>query len=133
MVTNVYVTSIGGGGGGSSSSPDVTPTKGSATSVPPNAETTVVSRTVPPTFTYKLHGVVVTGNAAAEWIVYGDATEVFRFRTASTERGAPRTWGNGIPFAAGVVVAIKVVHMESDTLGGSTNRNFHATLLGRDV
>lgn len=122
-----------GGGGGSPAAPDVTPIRGTASAVPPNAETTVVSHIVPGGFTYKLHGVVATGNAAAEWVLYDDLTEVFRFRTSPADRGAPRLWMNGIPFAATHTVALKVVHLEDDTINGSTNRTFHAALLGRDA
>jgi hypothetical protein len=121
------------GGGGGTTIPDVNPTRGAATSVPPNAETTVVSHAVPGGFTYKLHGIVATGNAPAEWVLYDDAVEVFRFRTSPADRGTPRLWMNGLPFAATHTVALKVVHLEGDTIGGSTSRSFYATLLGRDA
>lgn len=117
----------GGGGGGSTTLPDATPTHGSAASVPTNAETTVVSRVVPPGFTYKLTGVIVTGSADGEWIVYDNATEVYRSRTSGAERGKEILHGNALPFVAGHTVAVKVIHQETST------QNFYGSLLGYDA
>jgi ribosome-associated protein YbcJ (S4-like RNA binding protein) len=125
MVASLYGFS-GGGGGGTASLPDVTPTHGQVTSVPTQAETTVVSRVVPVGYAYKLRGIVVTGSAAAEWIVYDNATEVYRTRTSESERGKEILSGNAIPFVAGHTCAVKAVHTEV------ASQNFYGTLLGND-
>lgn len=114
-----------GGGGGSSVPPDITATHGSAASVPQNAETTVVSMVVSPGYTFKLYGVIATGSADAEWIVYDNSTEVWRSRTSNGDRGL-EIMHNPIPIAAGHTVSLKAVHQEA------SSQNFYGSLLGRN-
>jgi hypothetical protein len=121
-----------GGGGGTSSAPDVQTTRGQATSVPINAETTVVQRVVPLGYTMKLHGLVPSGNADAEWFLYDDATEVFRFRRAVHDH-EPFTWANPISVTAGHTLSLRVVHQTADQIAGSTTRNFYGALIFRDA
>jgi len=128
MVVTLYAYS----GTGGTPTPEVTPTRGTAVDVPPDTETTVVSHLVPGGYSYKLHGIVATGDAPAEWVLYDNATEVFRTRTSGEARGIELLQGNAIPFAAGHTVYLKVLHAEDDVYG-STNRTFYATLLGRDA
>lgn len=134
MVVEVHVSS-GGGGGGGASIPDVEPFRGTASAVPPQALTTVVSRVVPGGYAFKLHGILVSGNAAAEWTLFDNGTEVLRGRTSPEERGKDLLEGraNALSFLTGHTVELKVEHTESDLILGSTNRNFQATLLGRDA
>lgn len=134
MVASIYV-NTGSGGGGGASMPDVLPFKGSVTSVPPNSETTVVSRVVPGGFAFKLYGIVVSGAAAAEWILYDNAVEVLRGRTSPAERGKDLLAGrsNALSFLTGHTVLVAVIHQDIETIAGSTSRNFYATLLGRDA
>lgn len=131
MVAQVFATS-GGGGGGGTTDPDLTPYQGSVTTVPPDAETTVVSHIAAAAF--RLYGVVVTGTTEAEWVVYDDATEVFRSRTSPAERGKDllEGRGNAIVFASGHTVAVKVRHHNSDVVGGTATRDFWATLLAKE-
>lgn len=117
----------GGGGGGSGAAPDASPTHGQASTVPTNAETTVVSRVVPPGFTMKLAGVIVTGSADAEWLIYDNATVAAHFRTSGAQRSKEVPFGNPIPFAAGHTCAVKVVHLDPNT------QNFYGTLLSYDA
>ena len=135
MVVLVHANSGGGGGGGGASAPDVTPYRGTATTVPPNALTTVVSRVVPGGFAFKVHGILVSGNAPAEWALFDNGTEVLRSRTSPTDRGKDLLEGraNALSFAAGRTVELKVEHTETDRVSGSTSRNFQATILGRDA
>jgi hypothetical protein len=126
MVASLYAFT-GGGGGGGTTLPDVTPHRGQVTSVPTNAERTVVSYVVPVGYTFKLVGVVATGSADAEWVVYDDTTEVYRTRTDNGDRGVELLHGNAIPFTAGHTVALKVVHQEA------ASQNFYGTLLGYDA
>lgn len=127
MVASLYA-STPSGGGGSTVAPDATPTHGQVASVPTNAETTVVTRVVPPGFTYKLTGLIVSGSADAEWIVYDNSTEVFRTRTSSAgERGKHIPLTNPLPFAAGHACTAKAVHQEVGS------QNFYGTLLGYDA
>lgn len=126
MVANLYAFT-GGGGGGGTVLPDLTPHRGSVQSVPKDAETTVASYTVPPGYTFKLHGVVATGSADAEWVLYDNSTEVYRSRTSNGDRGLELVTGNPIPFAAGHTVYLKAVHQEA------TTQNFYGSLLGYDA
>lgn len=115
----------GGGGGGGGSNPDATiKQRGSALAVATDAETTVVSLTVGVGFTFKLVGVIGTGSADGEWVVYDDATEVWRQRTSGAVRGLTERFPHALPFAAGHVVALKVIHQQPSV------QNFHGTLLG---
>lgn len=134
MVASLYV-NTGSSGGGGTSAPDVTPYPGSVASVPPNAETTVVSRVVPGGFAFKLYGIIVSGQAAAEWVLYDNGVEVLRDRTSAAERGKDilEGRGNALSFASGHTVLLSVQHTDTDLVLGSTSRNFHATLLGRDA
>lgn len=120
-------TSGGGGGGGSTGMPDSTVrARNSAMAVATDAETTVVSLTVTGGFTFKLAQVIATGSADAEWIVYDDSAEVYRTRTSGADRAVELLHGNAIPFAAGHVVTLKVIHEEPSV------QNFYGTLLGRN-
>lgn len=133
MVASVYVNT--GSGGGGTTMPDVTPFKGSVTAVPPNSETTVISRVVPGGFAFKLYGIIVSGSAAAEWILYDNGVELLRGRTSPMERGKDLLAGrsNAISFVTAHTVLLSVTHQDGETIAGSTNRNFYATLLGRDA
>lgn len=134
MVASLYV-STGSGGGGGTSAPDVTPYPGAVTAVPPNAEQTVISRVIPGGFAFKLYGIIVSGNAAAEWVLYDNGVEALRGRTSPAERGKDllEGRGNAISFATGHTVLLSVQHTDTDLVLGSTGRNFHATLMGRDA
>ncbi len=131
MTVYLHANSLGGGGGGTSA-PDVLTASGAATSVPPNAETAVVQRVVPLGYTMKLHGLVPSGNADAEWILYDDATEVFRFRR-SVHDHEPFMWENALSFASGHTISLRAIHQTADFLGGSTTRNFYGALVFRDA
>jgi hypothetical protein len=123
MVANLYAFTAGVGGGGS---PDSVPHHGQVTAVPTDAETTVVSYVVPVGYRFKLLGLIVTGSANAEWIVYDNTDEVYRTRTSSAERGKEVLHGSAIGFDTGHTVAVKAVHEETRV------QNFYATLLGYD-
>jgi len=125
MVANLYA--FTGGGSGGSPSPDATPHHGTVTAVPANAETTVASYVVPGGYSFKLTGLVATGSADAEWIVYDNATEVYRTRTSNGDRGVELLHGNAIAFASGHTAAVKAVHQDVGV------QNFYATLLGYDA
>jgi hypothetical protein len=125
MVANLYAFSGSGGTGGGS--PDVVPHHGHVAAVPKDAETTVASYVVPVGYTFKLTGLVATGSADAEWIVYDNANEVYRTRTSGAERGKEVLHGNAIPFASGHTAAVKAAHQEVGV------QNFYATLLGYDL
>lgn len=127
MVANLYAFSGGGGGGGGTAAHDVVPHHGQVTAVPRDAETTVASYVVPVGYTFRLQGLIATGSADAEWIVYDNTTEVYRTRTSGGERGKEVLHGNAIPFGAGHTVAVKAVHQEASV------QNFYATLLGYDA
>lgn len=127
MVALLDAFTSGGGGGGGAGMPDSdVRARGTVTAVATDAETTVVTRTVPGGFQFKLAQVIATGSADAEWLLYDDATEVYRTRTSGAERGVDLLHGNAIPFAAGHAVTLKVVHENPNA------QNFYGTLLGRD-
>ena len=115
------------GASGSAGLPDVASTFGSTTTVPPNAWTTVVSRTVPISFVMRLSGVIATGSADGEWAIFDNATEVYRTRTSGTDRSLEILHGHSLAFLAGHVVSLKVVHQEA------TPQNFYGTLLSYDA
>lgn len=128
MVAELYASTAGGGGGGGGSftPADATPHHGQASSVPTNAETTVVSYLVPGGFIFRLTQVIATGSADAEWYVYDNAVEVARFRTSGAERSKEVPFANPIPFASGHTVSVKAAHREA------ASQNFYATILGYD-
>lgn len=95
--------------------------------MPTNAETTVASYLVPNGFEFKMTMVIATGSADAEWYVYDNATEVFRFRSSGAERSKEVPFGNPVPFAAGHTVSVKATHREVSA------QNFYATILGYDA
>lgn len=123
MVAVLKANASSGGGGGGGSLPEVTLFQGSVSSVPTDAVMSVTSLIVPPGYTLKFTGVVATGNADAEWIVYDDSTELYRSRTSNGDRGFEFTH-NPISIAAGHTLALKVVHQES------SSKNFEGTLMG---
>lgn len=129
MTVDLYGFS-GSGGGGGSAAHDVTPYYGTVTNVPPDAETTVAQHIAPPGGSFRLAGVIVTGNAEAEWLVYDDATVIFRNRTSSTDRGKDILEGRGpLVIPAGHVCTVKALHHEPDL----SVRIFYATILGWDA
>lgn len=125
VILDAFTGGTGGGGGGAA--PDSTVrARGTAAAVATDAETTVVSRTVPGGFTFKLAQVIATGSTDAEWVLYDDVTEVYRTRTSASDRGVELLHGNAIPFVTGHVASLKVIHQQPSV------QNFYGTLLGRD-
>jgi hypothetical protein len=92
-----------------------------------NADSLIVSYTVPSIYRFFLTGVVVSGSLDGEYIVYRDSSPILGIRTSSAKR--TEQWiGNdksNFAFAPGQVASIRVTHYETGKLG-----QFYGTLIG---